>query len=46
MNQEQVVNIFFLILPFVIYTLYIIVPIAIVWGIVILIKRKKRGGQK
>ena len=46
MNQDQVVNIFFLILPFIIYALYIIVPVAIVWGIVILIKRKKRGDQK
>lgn len=46
MNQEQTVNIFLLILPFVIYAFYIIVPVAIVWGVVILIKRKKRRHQK
>lgn len=46
MNQEQIANIFFLILPFVMYALYIIVPVAIVWGVVILIKRKKHDDQK
>jgi hypothetical protein len=43
MDKDQVVNIFFLVLPFIIYVLYITVPVAIVWGVVILIKRKKRG---
>jgi|GEM_PF-3677283 len=44
--MDQIENVFFLILPFIIYALYVIVPVAIIWGIVVFVKRKKRGNQK
>lgn len=44
--MDQIENVFFLILPFIIYALYIVVPVAIIWGVVVFVKRKKRDDQK
>lgn len=44
--MDQIENVFFLILPFIIYALYIIVPVAIIWAVVVFVRRKKRGDQK
>ncbi len=40
--MDQIENVFFLILPFIMYALYVIVPVAIIWGVIVFVKRKKR----
>jgi len=41
MNQEQIANILSLVIPFFFFALWILIPVAIIWGTMILIKRKK-----
>lgn len=46
MNNDQIANTLSLIIPYFFIALWVLVPAVIVWGIVLLVKRRKNSDKK
>jgi hypothetical protein len=46
MNDAQIANVLSLIIPYFFFALWVLVPVVIIWGIVLLVKRRKNSDKK
>jgi hypothetical protein len=46
MNEDAIANLLSFIIPYLIIVLWVLIPIALVWGIILLVKKRKKNTNR